>query len=386
MNKKIKWLLIIALLAATVILLDACKLGRFIFYNFSDITDHKIFPERTLEAAPQPFRYPIASNKKPPHADMIFTKNDFYTWDNALTKTQTVAFIIIKDDFIQYQAYANQYNEESIVASFSMAKSYLSVLIGIAIEEGLIHSLQDPVTQYIPELSPNGFDSVTIYHLLQMTSGLDFDENYYSPFAHAADFYYGTRLRKQITKLKLKTKPGQLFEYTSGSTQILGLILERALNGKTITQYLQEKIWTPLGTQYDASWSIDRKNNGLEKAFCCLNARAVDFAKFGSLILHQGRWQNKQIIPTAYIHKIFGQDLSEGASKEYQYHFWKAAMPNTVYARGHLGQYIYIDPDINLVVLRLGQHIGGIDWPHTFHNLSLYYRARTHYQNTDTVQ
>lgn len=385
MNKKIKWSIILILLASLIIYLDACKMGRFIYYNFSDITDHKIFPARPLTAAPQPYQYPLHPQPQLPAADIIFTKNDFGNWDNALTKTQSVAFIIIKDDTLQYEAYANQYDQSSIVASFSMAKSYIATLIGIAIHEGIIHSEQDPVTLYIPELEQQGFQNVTIQHLLQMTSGLDFDEQYYTPFAHAADFYYGTRLRSSIAKLSLKHQPGQRFEYVSGNSQLLGLILERALNGKTITQYLQEKIWTPLGMQYDASWSIDRKKEGLEKTFCCLNARAIDFAKFGSLILHQGNWQGQQIIPTEFIAKIYGRDLSQGASEKYQYHFWKGNMPQDLMARGHLGQYIYIDPDINLIVVRLGAHIGGVDWPYIFHNVSLYYRALEHYRATSTT-
>ena len=121
-----------------------------------------------------------------------------------------------------------------------------------------------------------------------MTSGLDFKESYFNPFGHAATFYYGTNLRKAIKKLKLKNEPGKDFDYVSGNTQFLGLILERALKNKSITKYLEEKIWIPLEMEYDATWSLDRKRNGLEKTFCCLNARARDFAKIGRLFLNKG--------------------------------------------------------------------------------------------------
>ena len=116
-----------------------------------------------------------------------------------------------------------------------------------------------------------------------MTSGVKFKESYVNPFGDAGSFYYGRNLRKQIGKMKLKNEPGKRFEYISGNTQLLGLVLERSLKGKTITQYLQDKLWTPLGMEYDASWIIDKKKNGLEKTFCCLNARARDFAKIGRL-------------------------------------------------------------------------------------------------------
>lgn len=317
-----------------------------------------------------------------PPVDIIFTRRNFSSWDEALEKTNTVAFLIIQGDWLHFESYAHDYDESSIVASFSMAKSFLSVLIGIAIDEGLIASEQDPVTKYVPELRENGFDKVTIKHLLQMTSGMKFSESYYSPFADAADFYYGTRLRKHLIQLKLKRNPGEKFEYVSGSSQLLGLILERALKNKTVTQYLQEKIWTPLGMEYNASWSIDRKDNGIEKTFCCLNARARDFAKFGLLMMHKGNWENVQLIPDWYVDKIYGKDLSEGGSEEYQYHFWKGRANNTILARGHLGQYIYIDPDRNLVVVRLGQDTGGVDWYEIFHNLTLYYNAQLEFIKT----
>ena len=143
-----------------------------------------------------------------------------------------------------------------------MAKSVISILIGIAIDDGLIKSVNEPITNYIPELKQSGFEKVTIEHLLQMTSGLDFNESYVSPFSEASSYYYGTNLRKAILKLKLKREPEQEFEYTSGSPQILGLILERVIKKKTVTKDLEEKLWIPLGMEYEASWSLDSKKNG----------------------------------------------------------------------------------------------------------------------------
>ncbi|MBX9449405.1 MAG: beta-lactamase family protein [Taibaiella sp.] len=151
-----------------------------------------------------------------------------------MEESNTVAFLIIRNDSIRLEQYANEYEASSPIASFSMAKSFTSVLIGMAIEDGWIQSEEDLVIRYIPELKDNGFEQVTIRHLLQMTSGLDFNESYYSPFSEAADFYYGTRLRRAILNLKLKNPPGIQFEYTSGNTQLLGLVLERALRDRTI--------------------------------------------------------------------------------------------------------------------------------------------------------
>lgn len=373
MNKKLKWLLVLGLLTAVVICLDACKLGRFVYYNFSDITDHRIFPSRPLKQSGQPFHFPIAANPGIPEVKDIFPGISWKDWDQALEESNTVAFLIIRNDSIRLEQYANGYEESSIIASFSMAKSFTSVLIGMAIEDGWIQSEEDLVTRYIPELKDNGFEHVTIRHLLQMTSGLDFNESYYTPFSEAADFYYGTRLRRAILNLKLKAPPGTQFEYTSGNTQLLGLVLERALKDKTVTQYLQERIWTPLQMEYDASWSIDRKKDGIEKTFCCLNARARDFAKLGRLLVHHGTWNEQVIIPPDWMSKIEGTDTREAASAIYQYQFWKGSLGMDYMARGHLGQFIYVHPELGLVIVRLGKDQGEVVWQQVFERIAVFY-------------
>jgi CubicO group peptidase (beta-lactamase class C family) len=252
---------IFIILIFTTFFLSSCQLGRFVFYNFADIKDHKKFQSRPLTAGTSPFNFQTTNKGK-------FLKDlNNIPFDKYLEDNKTVAFLIIKNDTIQYEKYFKGYDKSSIVPSFSMAKSVTSILIGCAIDEGLIKSVDEPITKYIPELKKNGFDKVTIKHLLQMTSGIKFNESYVNPFGDAALFYYGLNLRKEIVKMKLKTEPGKKFEYVSGNTQLLGLVLERSLKQKTITSYLQEKLWTPLGMEYDASWSIDRKKNGLEKHF-----------------------------------------------------------------------------------------------------------------------
>lgn len=373
MNKKLKWLLVPGLFTAIVIYLDACKLGRFVYNNFSDITDYGIFPSRPLKKSEQPFHFPIATNPGIPEVKDIFPGMSWKDWSQALEESNTVAFLIIRNDSICLEQYANEYEASSTIASFSMAKSFISVLIGMAIEDGWIQSEEDLVVRYIPELKDNGFEHVTIRHLLQMTSGLDFNESYYSPFSEAADFYYGTRLRQAILNLKLKSPPGIQFEYTSGNTQLLGLVLERALQDKTVTQYLQEKIWTPLQMEYDASWSIDRKEGGIEKTFCCINARARDFAKLGRLLVRHGQWNEQVIIPPAWMSKIEGTDTREAGSVTYQYQFWKGSLGMDYMARGHLGQFIYVHPELALVIVRLGKDQGDVVWQQVFERIAVFY-------------
>lgn len=363
-NRQIR---LVILMIITSILLTSCQLGRFVFYNFADIKDHEKFQSRPLSAHTSPFNFQSTSKGKFPKQLMDIP------FDKYLEDNNTVAFLIIKNDTIQYEKYFKGYDNESVVPSFSMAKSVTSILIGCAIDEGLIKSVDEPITNYIPELIKNGFDKVTIKHLLQMTSGIKFNESYVNPFGDAASFYYGLNLRKEIGKMKLKTEPGKKFEYVSGNTQLLGLVLERSLKEKTITSYLQEKIWTPLEMEYDASWSIDRKKNGLEKTFCCLNARARDFAKIGRLYKNKGNWNGKQIVSQKWVEESTKLDTSEGSANYYQYQWWLPTPNEDFMAEGILGQFVYVNPKKDLIIVRLGKNEGKADWWTIFTSLSKAY-------------
>ncbi|MFN6082646.1 MAG: serine hydrolase domain-containing protein, partial [Bacteroidota bacterium] len=231
----------------------------------------------------------------------------------------------------------------------------------------------EPITIYIPELRKSGFDKVSIKHLLQMTSGIAFNESYINPFGDAASFYYGLNLRKLINQMKIKKQPGKEFDYVSGNTQLLGLVLERALQDKTVTSYLQEKIWLPLGMEFDASWSIDRKVQGIEKTFCCLNARARDYAKIGRLYKNNGNWNGKQIVSETWVKESTKLDTTDGSASYYQHQWWLPNPGNDFMAEGILGQYIYVNPAKDLVIVRLGKDEGEADWWNLFTSLAAAY-------------
>jgi CubicO group peptidase (beta-lactamase class C family) len=349
-------------------LLSSCQVGRFIWYNFADVNDHKIFNSRPLQASEKTFTFFYAAKERGPKTIQNGAKEQGF--DSYLEENKTLAFLIIKNDSIMYERYFDKYQANNAVPSFSMAKSVTSILIGCAIADGLIKSVEEPITQYIPELSANGFDKVSIKHVLQMTSGLNFNESYVNPLGHAASFYYGLNLRKSIKKLSLKRAPGQSFEYVSGNTQLLGLILERALKGKTVTQYLQEKLWTPLGMEYAASWSIDSEQSGLEKTFCCLNARARDYAKIGRLYLNKGNWNGQQIVPEKWVQESTKIDTTAGSAFYYQYQWWLPSKDGDFMAHGILGQYIYVNPSNKVIIVRLGKTEGKTDWEDVFSALA----------------
>ena len=350
----------IPIIIFTIILLPACKVGRFFVYNYADIKDYKKFQNRTLEAPDQSFQFAVAKKGRAIRNLNINGKD--YPFDQYAEDNKTVAFLVIQNDTIQYEKYWKNYTKSSIVPSFSMAKSILSILIGIAIDEGKIKSVKEPITNYIPELKSQGFEKVNIEHLLQMTSGIEFKESYSNPFGEAATFYYGRNLRKAISKLEFEVEAGERHYYSSGDSQILGLILERALGEQTLTNYLQEKIWQPLGMEYDASWSIDRKKNGLEKTFCCVNARARDFAKIGRLYLNNGEWNGKQIVSKGWVETSTQIDTTNGSEWYYQYQWWLPTKTGDFMAQGILGQYIYVNPEKNLIIVRLGKKQGDANW------------------------
>lgn len=369
---KFQKLLRLSLLIAIPLLIVSCKLGRFVFYNFADIRDYKKFHSRPVHANETKFMFNAATKGNYP--DTIRYGGKTMAIDDFLKKNRTVAFLIIKNDTIQYENYFKGYDHESIIPSFSMAKSVTSILIGCAIDEGLIQSVNEPITNYIPELKANGFEKVTIKHLLQMTSGLDFSESYFNPFGEAASFYYGTNLKKEVAKLQLKRTPGDEFEYASGNTQLLGSVLESALKGRTITQYFQEKLWTPLEMEYDGSWSIDRKKEGTEKTFCCLNARARDFAKIGRLFLNKGNWNGTQIVSQAWVQESTKIDSSEGSYDGYQYQWWIPSKDGAFMAQGILGQYVYVHPTENIIIVRMGKNYGKVNWSGLFGQMVKFYK------------
>ena len=361
---------LLALLSVALVL-SSCTVGRFVYYNFANITDHKIFPKRKLIADSVKFIYPQRTIPKPPKS--ITYNNVEKSFENFLEDSKTVAFLIIKNDSIYYEKYLNGYAQDDLIASFSMAKSVTSILIGCALDDNLIESIDDPVTNYIPELKENGMENLTIRHLLQMMSGVKFDESYSNPFGDAATYYYGRDLRKAVGKCKLIHEPGTHFSYSSGDTQILGMVLEVALKGKTITDYLQEKIWTPLGMEYDASWSLDKKDDGLEKTFCCINARARDFAKIGRLYLNKGNWNGKQIVSEAWVDASTVADTTKGQPSFYKYQWWLPNAKGDFIAEGILGQFIYVNPRNNVILVRLGKSSGGIEWDVLLEKLSEQY-------------
>ena len=270
----------------------------------------------------------------------------------------TKAFLVFKGDTLLFEEYWEDHTEETVSNSFSASKTLVAILVGIAIDEGKIESLDVSASKYLPEFRKDERKKITIRHLLTMSSGLDWTESAKNPLSDNAKSYYGWDLREQVTSQKLITEPGKKFNYQSGNTELLGFVVEKA-TGVDLTKYAEEKVWSKIGANNDAYWSLDDED-GDEKSFCCIYATARDYARIGSLLLHKGKIGDEQIIPKwFYEEMIVPQKLKtkEGVpNTRYGLHTWTYfGKTNPVYyCRGAKGQYIISIPKENLMIVRLG--------------------------------
>lgn len=358
-----------SLLLLLSILLSACHVGRFFIYNFADSNDHKKFPKIAVEKAENIPPFQFASHPDATTRPFELTINGVpHTKEQWMKKTGSIAFLIIQNDSLVFDIYNHPKEEQAIVPSFSVAKSYTSALLGIAIAEGYIDHIHQSVRDFLPELPEEPFQAITLEHLLNMQSGLDFKESYVNPFGHVAKFYYGTNLKQFTKKLKAAHPPGTKYHYSSGDTFLLGWAIEAATQQK-LPKYLQEKIWKPLGMEYEASWSVDSKKHQMAKAFCCINARAHDFAKFGRLYLHDGIWEGDTIVPPTWVKESTTFDTNGGG---YKYQWWHRPSDSQedFFAQGILGQFIYVNRNKNIIMVRLGRRYGNMNWPWLFREIA----------------
>lgn len=342
--------LIVAIALFTIYAFVSGKTYMFkaLIYNYVDIDDNALFNNRKIIAT-NGVEWPFSKeyNKKPMPSAL----------KKELEDLKSVAFIVIKNDSLLYENYWEQYNDSSLSNSFSMAKSFVSVMIGMAIQEGKIKSIDQPVGDFIPEYKTGTRAQLTIRHLLTMSAALSWDEGYTSLFSPVTEAYYGTDLHKLVANLDVVGTPGKDFNYQSSATQLLGLVLESA-TGKSLSENATEKLWQPLQAMHTADWSLDHEN-GREKAYCCFYSNARDFARVGSLYLHDGNWKGKQLIDTAWVvaSTTPAPTSDEGKpNKVYGYQWWIGDYngKHVFYCRGILGQYIVVIPDEQIVFVRLG--------------------------------
>ncbi|MGJ8591371.1 MAG: serine hydrolase domain-containing protein [Aquaticitalea sp.] len=281
------------------------------------------------------------------------------------TTNGTIAYVIIKNDSIWFENYYDGYDENSKTNSFSMAKSYVSGLMGKAIEQGYIKSLDQPVGDFFPEFSEGKGAKMTVGDLSSMSSGTNWDEAYYSPLSITTRAYFDDDLSKVILGLKVVDEPGTKYKYASGDTQLLAMVIEKA-TGKKLYDYLSESFWKPLGSEHSTLWQVDSDDHDLVKAYCCIASSAKDFARYGKLFKDHGKWNGQQILDSAFVAKSVTPRFSE--SPEYGYGWWLKNVGDKQFfmMRGHLGQYVIVEPEDNVIIVRLGHSKGSGDAIATF--------------------
>lgn len=329
-------------------------LRNFAVWGAHTIHDYKTHPVREVQASEVP---------QPWELDSLFNKRELP--DSMLAKidsNNTHAFLVFQHGKLLYERYWDGYTPQTISGSFSAAKSIISLLIGIALDEGKIKSLDEPVGNYLDHFTTKGLEKIRIKDLLTMSSGTNYLESDKGYFSLNASAYYGDDMEYLISRMGKKEDPGVFWQYRSGDTQVLGLIVEKVF-GQSISALVSLRFMKPMGAETNALWLLDGAEKH-EKAFCCFNAAARDYARFGQLVLNKGAWNGKQLVSSEYISAattpasyLKDRDENNAPVDFYGYQYWMINHNgiHTISMNGLFGQYVYIIPEKNAVVVRLGE-------------------------------
>jgi CubicO group peptidase (beta-lactamase class C family) len=330
-----------------------------------DIHDFDKHPTRQVLAStrPEPWELDSSFNKLTVPQNLIDT----------MEKYETTAFLVFQHGKLKYERYWEGQNAKSLSQSFSAVKSLVSMLVGIALDEGKIKSLDEPVANFIESFKEGEKSKITLRHCLMMSSGLNWNEKDKGVFSNNAKGYYGENIPDVIDHLVLDKPIGKEFEYRSGDTQVLGLVLEKVYR-KNLSDLLSEKIFQKIGAETNAKWMLDVEN-GHEKAYCCFAPTAHDYARFGHLMLWKGNWKGRQVVPQAYMEAALSpatqiiDPKSNQPMQFYGYQFWLQPYKGmqTQSMRGLLGQLIWAIPAKDAVIVRLGHKEAGSKSTNTYY-------------------
>lgn len=368
MKKFLKWFLIILVVITGLIyifdygyLVRAVRVTYLTGHKTAFLEDYTYFDNREIKAGtPQPWNVSKDYNKVNPTEKLEQTHKEL----------QTTSFLIVKNDSIWHESYYDIGATDSKTNSFSMAKSIVTSALGKAIDLGMIPNLDTKVIDYLPELKGEYANELTVGDLASMASGQKWDENYYGPTSVTTQAYFKKDLRELMLSLPIDNKPGQKFIYQSGDTQLLAMVLEKATK-MPLANFISKYFWQPMGMENDALWQIDHPTDGIEKAYCCIASNARDFARFGKLYLQNGIWNDQQILPSEFVQKSIEPRFAD--STQYGYGWWLENYKNQAvyYMRGHLGQFVIVLPESDIIIVRLG-HLKGLQTEENPHSEDLY--------------
>lgn len=325
-------------------LLKAIRITYLNGHTTAFLDDYKYFDNNVISAVSNPQPWPISKQYNQLKSTSELEKTH--------AELGTVAFLIIKNDSILFESYYDNYDEQSKSNSFSMAKSIISAAMGKAIMQGKIKGENQLVSDYFPQFATGKSKTMTVGDLSTMSSGLNWDESYYSPFSVTTQAYFDEDLSDVILNQKAVDLPGQKFKYLSGNTQLLAMVIEKA-TGTDLASYVADNFWKPMGAEHDALWQTDTEH-GVVKAYCCIASNARDFARFGKLYQDFGKWNGEVILDSTFVAKSIVPKFKD--SPEYGYSWWLSnhMSKKIFYMRGHLGQYVIVIPEDNLIIVRLG--------------------------------
>ena len=329
-----------------------------IVHNFQHMDE--LFDTSPIEGGGEVFEFERGSYVLP---ESFVHEGKTFDTEAYLAETMTTGLLILHDDKILLERYAHGHSAEGTHIAWSVSKAFLSALFGIAVDEGHIRDIMQPVTDYVPELVGSGYDGVPIKDVLQMSSGVGFNEDYGDPKSDinrmGRSLAMGSSLLEFAATLKRARPPGTLQHYVSIDTQVLGTVLVRA-TGQSLSSYTAEKLWKPMGMESKAYWMVD--GTGMEMAFGGLNASLRDFARLGRLYLNKGNWNGKQIVPESWVvasitpdapHLVPGKKAGNGRGMGYGYQWWlPEKWIGDFIALGVYNQMIYVDPNSGLVIAR----------------------------------
>lgn len=351
MSKILKWIFIV--ITSLILLLYAFNIEylikgvRTIYLtgnNTAFISDYEYFDNREIENSnPEP--WPIHKNY-----------NQFVETEELKVlneQRETKSFLVIKNDSIVFEKYYDGYDQNSLSNSFSVAKSIVVSLMGKAIMEGEIKGLDQPVSDYFEEYKDGLASELTVGDLASMSSGMKWNEKYYSVINITSESYFTDDLRSVILRQKIIEKPGQSFRYSSGDTQLLAMVIEKA-TGTTLSDYLSEKFWKPMGAENNALWQLDSDNYGMEKAYCCIASTARDFARFGKLYINNGKWDNEIILDSSFVELAIKPVFDSSPYYGYGWWLYNYEGKKVFTMNGHRGQFVISFPEENIIIVRQG--------------------------------
>ena len=351
MIKILKWGLII--ITSLILLIYALNIEylikgvRTIYLtgnNTAFISDYEYFDNREIKSSNP---VPWATHEK---YNQVIESEEL---KNLNEQRETKSFLVIKNDSILFEKYYDGYDQNSLSNSFSVAKSIVVSLMGKAIMEGKIKGLDQPVSDYFEQYKDGLASELTVGNLATMSSGMKWNEKYYNVINITSESYFTDDLRSVILRQEIIEKPGQRFRYSSGDTQLLGMIIEKA-TGTTLSDYLSEKFWKPMGAENTALWQLDSDKYGMEKAYCCLASTARDFARFGKLYINKGQWGDQTIIDPSFVELAINPSFEESPYYGYGWWLYNYEGKKVFTMNGHRGQFVISFPDENIIIVRQG--------------------------------